>query len=175
VIIISTNEIKKIISKFKEDKKTMVIITIGIVGMLFVLLSGSETENEISAEINEPYIMSEKELGEELEAFIENIKGAGKAKVILSFETYDETVYAFDKDEKTDSKGTYDSASKYVIIDNGSTESGLKVKILSPKIRGVAILCNGGNIPTVKEQIILAVSALFNIGTNRISVAEMAD
>ena len=172
----NTDEFKNLILKLKSDKKTVFIIIIAVVGMLLVLLSGMGQEStQEDKDATGQYIVSEKELASEVEKFIENIKGAGKSKVILSFETYEETVYAYDKDEKTDFDGTYDFASEYVIIDSGNTESGLKLKIISPKIRGVAVRCKGGDNPVIKEQIVSALSALFDISSNKISVAVMAD
>ena len=173
----STEELKKILNRIKDDKKIMLIIILGIAGMLLIMLSESGGEK---AEINgrgdsEQIILSERELASDVERFIENIKGAGKAKVILTFESFEETVYAVDKDENVSSDGETDSSGQYVIIDNGSNEDGLKLKILSPKIRGVAVICKGGSSPVIKEQITTALSALFDISTNRISVAEMAD
>ena len=71
--------------------------------------------------------------------------------------------------------GNSDVENKYVIIDNDKGEGGMQLKIISPKIRGVAVLCKGGDNPIVKEQIITAISALFDISTNKISVATMAN
>ena len=169
------DELKKLLSKLRSDKKAMFIIAIGALGMLLILFSetGSETDDKSIAD-NTPLILSEIELAYQVEKFIENIEGAGKTKVILTFESFEETVYAFDKDETTSTEGKLDYKSEYVIIDAGDSEGGLKLKILSPKIRGVAISCKGGDNPIVKEQIITSIAALFDISTNKISVAKMA-
>ena len=169
------DELKQIFINIKKDKKAMIIVVIGVVGMLLIMLSESgdstETEDYIS---DSPLILSERELALDVEGFIEKIEGAGDAKVILTFESFEETVYAVDKDENFTPEGKTDYAGEYVIIDSGDSESGLKLKILSPKIRGVAVICKGGDDPIVKEQIIMAISALFDISTNKISVAAMA-
>lgn len=173
----TTEELKKILKRIKNDKKVIFIIILGITGMLLIMLSesGGESTQAKARSESKQIILSEKELAEDVEQFVESIKGAGKAKVILTFESFEETVYAVDKDENVSSDGETDSSGQYVIIDNGSAEDGLKLKILSPKIRGVAVICKGGSSPVIKEQITTALSALFDISTNRISVAEMAD
>lgn len=173
----NADELKNLISKIKKDKKTMFIIGIALVGMLLILLSGTGQESGTDPKIKyeEQGKITENELALEVESFLENIKGAGKTKVILTFETYEETVYAYDKDEKHTSDGTKDYSDEYVIIDSGDAEAGLKLKILSPKIRGVAVICEGGDNPIIKEQITSALSALFDISSNNISVAVMAD
>lgn len=173
----NTEQLNRLIINIKSDKKIVFTIAVGLVGILLIMLSGSGNANDNAekALTGEHMILSERELAGDVEDFIENIKGAGKTKVILSFEAFEETVYAVDKDENISSDGEADFSGQYVIVDNGSKEDGLKLKILSPKIRGVAVTCKGGSSPVIKEQIISAVSALFDISTNRISVAEMAD
>ena len=45
------------------------------------------------------------------------------------------------------------------------------IKEIYPEIRGIAVVCDGGNNPVIKEQLVSILSALFGINTNRISVA----
>ncbi len=169
------DELKQMLSKLKNDKKTMFIIAIGIIGMLMIMLSeSSDTDDNVSKVNDSPIMLSERELASDVEKFIENIDGAGKTKVILTFESYEEKVYAVDKDENFNPDGKSDYNGEYVIVDAGDSEQGLQLKILSPKIRGVAVLCIGGDKPVIREQIIMALSALFDISTNKISVAPMA-
>ena len=168
-------ELKQIFDRFKKDKKSLVIISLGIIGMLMIMLSGDGDNKKVQSDvINTQIILSEAQLADEVENFIENIAGAGKTKVILTFESYEETIYAEDKDENYSNDGEKDINSEYVIIDNGDSEDGLKLKVISPKIRGVAVICQGGNDSIVKTQIVSALSALFDISTNKISVAVMA-
>ncbi len=172
----NTEEFKKLLLRLKSDKKLVTVFILGFTGMLLVMLSGTgqESKEEICAE-NEHVIVSEKDLAYEVEKFVNNIKGAGKSKVILTFEAYEETVYALNNDVDVDADGSYNQNRDYVILDSGNTETGLKLKIISPRIRGVAILCKGGDDPIVKEQITTAISALFDISSNKISIAVMAD
>lgn len=171
----NTEELKKMISKLKSDKKLLVVLILGFTGMLLVMLSGTESEADAQSSVkNANSIVSEKQLADEVEKFVSNIKNAGKSKVVLTFESYEETVYALNSDEKTQKDGSYNQNREYVIIDSGNTETGLELKIKSPKIRGVAVLCEGGDNPIVKEQIISAISVLFDISSNKVSVAVMA-
>jgi stage III sporulation protein AG len=172
----NTEELKNLISKLKADKKLFFVLILGFTGMLLVMLSGGDKKEIRGSPVeNEHYVISETELAVQVEKFISNIKNAGKSKVILTFESYEETVYAVNSDEKADASGNIDRNSEYVIIDSGNAESGLEVKLISPKIRGVSVLCEGGENPVVKEQIVTAISVLFDISSNKVSVAEMAD
>lgn len=170
------DELKNLFLKIKNDKKTLLIILLALTGMLLVLLSGNEQGSiKEKADASEITVRSERELADDVSEFIENIKGAGKSKVILTFETYEESIYAYDEDKRTEADGSTDYANKYVIMDSGNEEGGLKLKIISPRIRGVAVLCKGGDNPVIKEQIVSAIAALFDISTNKISVSAMAD
>ena len=46
------------------------------------------------------------------------------------------------------------------------------LKVIEPNIRGVAIVCDGGENAAVRENIINAVSAVLDIKTNKISVSK---
>lgn len=170
------DELINLFAKIKKDKKTLMIIIVGFIGMFLVLASeiGAEKEVKNNNKVSEVNIFSEKELAEEAEKLIESIAGAGKTKIMITYESYEETVYAYDKDENINAQGERDFTSKYIILDGDEKEEGLKLKILLPEIKGVAVVCQGGENPIIKEQIISALSALFNISSNKISIAIMA-
>ena len=169
------NELKQLITNFKNYKKAIILIAVALTGMLLIMLSETGNKEAEKCTDNIHAAVSESELSKEVETFIENIKGAGKTRVMLTFEALEETVYAVDRDEDSASDGRHNIKDKYVIIDGGSKEEGLKLKVVSPKVRGVAVVCEGGDNPLIKGQIISAVSALFDISSNKISVAVMAD
>lgn len=169
-----TLELKNLFERLKKDKKAIFIISVGIIGMFLILLSDSGEDNKTKNTAENNNIISEQELSAEVEELVEAIDGAGKSKVMITYKSYDETVYAFDKDENVNSQGETDYSGEYVIVDSGDKEDGLKLKIISPEIKGIAVVCQGGNDPVIKEQIITSLSALFDISTNKISVAVMA-
>ena len=173
--MMNTDELKSLITKIKTDKKVLLLVIVSVIAMLLIFLSDSGSSNKENIKSDEYTFISEQELAEEVEGFIEGIKGAGKSRVILTFDTYEEAVYAVDKETESSADGSYDSRDEYVILDEGSNEGGLRLKFISPKIRGIAVLCQGGNDPIVRQQVVSVVSALFDIGTNKISVAVMAD
>lgn len=171
-----TDEFTKLINRLKSDKKTLLFLIIGFLGIFFVLISenGTESNADITVETNQQNILTENELAADVENLVEAIDGAGKAKVMITYESYEETVYAYDKNENTDAQGEREFRSEYIVLDSGDKEDGMKVKVLLPEVRGVAVVCQGGGNPIIKEQIITAISALFNISSNKISVAVMA-
>lgn len=171
------DEIRKIIERLKSDKKAIVIIVIGLLGMLFVAFSDSgksNSDNNSSQDLSSN-LYTETELAIRIEELISSMNGTGKTKVMITFECYEETVYIYDKDEKFHADGETNISNEHIIIDEGDTEAGLKSKTVAPKIRGVAVVCQGGDNPVIKNMIITSLSALLDISTNRISVAPMGD
>ena len=166
-------ELKNLFEKIKNDKKALIVIAIGLVGMLLILLSDTSETDDITESISTDFI-SEYQLASEVEKLIESIDGAGRCKVMITYNSYEETIYALDKDENYASQGETEYSEEYVILDKGDNEDGLKLKVISPEIKGVAVVCQGGNNPVIKEQIISSLSALFDISSNKISVAVMA-
>lgn len=168
--------LKDLYDKLKKDKKSFIILIIALSGIFLIFISGLTAEDENGSKYvsEESFVMSENELSETLEKLIESIDGAGKAKVMLTFKSYNETVYAVNTEENINSDGERDYTGEYIIIDSSDGEDGLKLKITAPEIRGVAVICHGGNNPVIKEQIVSVVSALFDISSNKISVAAMA-
>lgn len=167
---------KELYSKLRKDKKTFAILIMGMAGILLILLSGSggNEKESVPSDFQQLLVKSEAEMSESLEKLIENIEGAGKAEVMLTFESYGETVYAHNNEENFSPDGETDYMKEYIIIDGNNGENGLKLKVTAPEIKGVAVICQGGKNPVIKEQIVSVVSALFNISSNKISVAAMA-
>ena len=167
--------VKEMLLKIKSDKKALLAIVFGILGLILIMSADTDKNEKVASQ--EDYsscFVSRDELCSELENLIESISGAGKARVMLTFEGSAESVFAADSEERTSTEGETDLSKEYIIIDGGDGETGLRLKMISPKIRGVAVVCKGGRDPVIKEQIISAVSALFDISSNKISVAEMA-
>ena len=56
---------------------------------------------------------------------------------------------------------------------NGERQ-GLLVKEIQPTVRGVVIVCEGGDDPAVQEQITDAVTTALNISTKRVSISKLS-
>ncbi len=170
--------IDKIKEILKKDKKILVLLVLAVVGIVLLLfseLSDSEKTNEqqeISVSTGEYAEIIEGKLTE----LISSIEGAGETVVMVTVETGEENVFA--KEVKSDEETNENRASsnyeyEYVVIKSGSSaENGMLLKVIEPEIRGVAIVCDGGENAKVRENIINTVSAVLDIKTNKISVCK---
>lgn len=164
---------KNLIEKFTCDKKRLFIIVAGIVGVLLLVVSEFIPESEEDVEITEnddemSFMSYEKDIEERLKNLIESIDGAGNVQVMVTIESGDEKVYA------TESKKTENNEEKsYVLVDIEGSDSGLLLKIAQPEIRGVAIVCQGADSPTVRNAVVGAVTSVLGISSNRVNVSKM--
>ena len=115
-------------------------------------------------------------LEEKVQEIVESIEGAGTTKVMITLSETTEYVYATNgKNVRKSDENSDDSTTEndYVIIDDNNNDAGLLIKTIEPKVRGVAVVCEGGNDSSVQRQIYSAVSAVLNISTSRISISKL--
>lgn len=175
--------IEKISAKTKLSKKLLLAVLLLFAGIAALLLSEltaadkaafAETTSASKAEDTDEYAIR---LEERLTSIISSIEGAGSTKVMVTLESGSEDVYLHDYNygENIDPSGknSLERKDEYVIVDGLSGEQGIVVRIAEPKVRGVAVVCEGGGSDVVREQIISAVTALLDISSARVSVAKM--
>lgn len=163
-----------ITEKFRADKKLVIIVFAGVIGIMLLVLSEivPHSENSITkedVEYNETtFEVYEKNLEKRLESLLGSINGAGKVKVMVTIESGDERIYATEniKSERSEEKS-------YVIIDSQGDDNGLLIKVSQPIVRGVAVVCQGADQPIVREEITNTVVSVLGISTNRVNIAKM--
>lgn len=182
-------KIKDILKKLSADKKTMFIVLAGIIGVLILVASefipegekAKEDEKEI--QVSEYNIENHYEYAEMLEKkltdLISSIEGAGATKVMLTLESSSEAVYA--QNDKTDMESNDENSEKiskendYVLIKTDSSkEEALLLKIIQPEVKGVAVVCEGGDSIYVQQKIIETISAVFDINASKIKVTKLS-
>ncbi len=176
-------KIKEIKERIFKDKKTALIIILASVGILLVVLSeilpkndnkNNEKNNNFSSVNSENYT---EKIEKKLTEIISSVQGAGNTKVMVTLDTGSENVYARKidrKNEKTDSKEITDYEYEYIIVkSDSSSQNGMLLKVVEPNVRGVAVVCEGGDDAKVREQIAETVSAVLNVRKNKISISKM--
>jgi stage III sporulation protein AG len=134
-------------------------------------MDNEEVENELTDEEYCDY------LEDKIQNFIEKIDGAGKTEVIITLAETTEYIYATDdKDVRKNNSNSDDSTVEkdYVIIENNNNDGGLLIKTIEPKIRGVAVSCEGGDNVKVQQQIYSTIEALLNIKSSSISITKLS-
>lgn len=172
------NKIQETLSKIlkNDSKKVKVIVAVGLVGIVLIAMSSlftpSNKEKDVSSESSIDYSSYSKETEQKLTDIISSISGVGECKVMITFETGSENVYATDSELKNDENSS-DSKDEYVLYNSSNGEKALLIKEKYPTVQGVSVVCDGGDDVEVREKVINTVTSLFNISTNRVSVSKI--
>ena len=138
-----------------------VIVLISIIGK--ISSAGSQKE------VVEDTPSYEEELETRLEEIISSVDGVGKCKVMITLEKDDRKIFAKDSYNK-ENENKYE----YVIVKNGNGDNdGLVESTVMPEIRGVAVVCDGGDSAVVRTEVVSLVSSVFSVSSARISVSKM--
>ena len=175
------SEIKSFVSKFKDifsvikNKKNVLIVSLGFIGIFLIFISEivPEREKEIVKTPSDFPSGFELELEKRLEEAVSQISGAGKTDITITLDSSKEYFYAKNSSENIDDSET-EKESELVILEGAEGEEPIVLKTDEAKIRGVLVVCEGGNDPLVCEKILEAICALLDIPSNKVSVAKMA-
>lgn len=170
---------EKINELFNKNKNMRTLYIILIIGVIILFFSGSFTKkSEKTKSIEQTSIYDTAgETERRLEQILGEIRGVGKVKVMITYESSGETVYAADTTNESlssdmgegslgKSQNQVKQSSKLV------TASGEPVirKEQLPEVMGVIVVCEGGDNTKTKADITNALKAVLNIAEHRISV-----
>lgn len=140
--IFSVRELKKLLF---EDKKYSLIIIAGAAVILFLALlpvgEKNESGNSFTSEELSRY---EQTLEKRLTTILSKIENIGEINVMISLDTSERTEYGKNAD--------------------------MLLETQMPKVRGVIVVCSGGDNVIVQEKVIRAVTGVFAISSTRVSV-----
>lgn len=157
------------ISTFLRKNKTLILICFLSLILLVFFVDGKRGDGTTGKGESELYPKTET-LRKDLESLLSEMSGVGKCTVLITFSDMGETVYACDEDvSSVDGKVTSDR--KYVLM--SSRSEGLILKVHSPSVSGVAVICQGGDSTRVKNDVTEVLSKALGITADRISVKKM--
>ena len=140
-----TNKLDKVKDYAQKNKGSVLLFALLILGV-FLLVFSSASAPETEAQENTQSLEEYKaRLEEELSAVCSSVSGVGRCKVTVTFERGEEKIY------------------------KGSSV----IETRPPKVLGVTVVCKGADSDKVRSEIIDMMSALFDIGTNRIAVLKL--
>ena len=181
----------KLFDKSKAEflkNKNKWLIMIGFIGIGLIFISSlfpSQKREKKTVETTKSLCEYEKELEAKIEDTVSKISGAGKCRVMITFDQGTEYIYA--KEEKstddrslTSKTDEYAEGSKksgengYIIIDTENGEQALIVTEKAPKVRGVVIVCEGGGNAGVAATVKRAVTGALDISESKVCVSPKA-
>ncbi|MBE6714527.1 MAG: hypothetical protein E7575_04475 [Ruminococcaceae bacterium] len=155
----------------KTDLKKYKIWALAALGVLLMILPGliSRGSDKVSTDADNtresPELYSER-IEAELEELLSAAEGVGRVQVVVTLESTDERVLAQNESYSDSSYST-----DYVIVGSSGSEEGIILKEIYPKVRGVAVVCDGGANTETKLRIIELISAALGISKGKIAVS----
>lgn len=176
---------------FHGDKKLMLLLAAGAAGILLIFLSGfwqgdksaavqPDAAKTAAERTGEDY---EKRYQQRVEELVGCIAGAGEARVVVTLDSGVEYVYVKEESRSSDqSNGSGDAQSarstidqKTILVEDANgRKTALLRKTLEPTVRGVVVVCRGGDDPIVVERITEAVKTALGIPSTRVCVAPLS-
>lgn len=171
--------IKKYLKKIRSPK---VLVLIGIAGIILIALSSfsgkespekkSEQQTEISAE---EYC---QQIENDICNMVSSITGSKNVTAVVTLESGIRYSYADTKEEVSSDKTEKETQISDTELKEGFVtvktadggEQALLVTTQMPEIRGVAIVCEGGDNEIIKEKIQNTVKAALNITSKRVYI-----
>lgn len=128
----------------KRFIRAAVIVALCAIAMIFLSSVIRFTPDEKAADTEE---ISDR-LRSRLLNIVTRIDGVGEAEIFLTLENGGENVYLTNSDTKT--------------------------KSIEPLVRGVVIVCDGGDDPVVVSRVMSAVTRSLSISSDRVSITKLA-
>ena len=173
-------KIRDIFKRIKSSSNRVKLITVlGVLGMALILVSellpkSSAVKTEEPTGNNTPTASEYAEkIESRLEKLLSEIKGVGKAELILSVEGSEEYVYAEETEtasERKDNESSEKYKNKLFVTDHSGSKDALVKRVINPQFNGALVICEGGGDALVKERVIKAVSAALDLPTSKICV-----
>lgn len=155
---------KKWIEKLEKYRFAVLILLIGAMIMLIPEKAAPETV------ILTPEQDTQTSLSDNLEEILSHLQGAGKVQVLLTVKKGEQIIYQ--ADERYSGQNAKDIQT-VIITDSSRQENGLVVQTVPPVYLGAVVLCQGADNPTVKWNIVEAVSKITGLASNQIAVLKM--
>ena len=189
ILMMTDEKNKKLHEFFLKDKFRKIIIFTGVLGVVLIFLSSffktgdaKKIKAVSSNSSTQEYVT---QLENSLKDMVSSIKGAGNTRVMVTLENSEETVYATEEkknkeatEDKTDGqlskkRESDDCEKRYITIrDANGTEQALAVTQIQPTVKGVVVVCDGGDIPEVQQKISEAIKTALNITAKRVYVTK---
>ncbi len=145
------NKAGKLKKLMDNDKLRRIIIIVGVVGIALIFLSSYIDFSGLKSNDKEEFSVTtySTRIEEDLQSMISKIEGAGETNVLLTME----------------------NSVEYVYLDNSST----KTKEIQPIIRGVLVVCEGGDDSVVVERITQAVTKALGISAAKVCITKLSE
>ncbi len=156
---------KDILKKIVKNKNNRVLILIVIIGLIFISFIGGTTKDNATTKNSAPILASEEE---RLKDILEDIDGAGKVSVMITYYGTNEKNIAYEKRKNTTLVGGgNESYDEKAVMNDGEP---MVINEVYPKVKGVIVTAEGAYSASIQEKLTRAVMAALDVEAHKICI-----
>lgn len=155
------------LNKLISNKRSLIVIaSLFVIGLM--LVSGGGGSREVKSQS-----IDADTINRELENILSEVEGAGDVSVLINYSQSGEKILAYDMESNiNEGEGEKENNSRSQVVYDGN-KMPVVLKEYMPKVEGVIIVAQGGNIESVKKQLIAGTVALLGVDEHKIEVLKM--
>lgn len=174
----------RLMSFLHSPKMQKAVLTAGLVGIGLIALSVFLPSADKHPSVTAATATAEyaEKIEQRLTEIVASIEGAGSCRVMVTLENGVEYIYATEEKANTNEMSKNDGSvsrqddteQAIIVVDTGDGKQGLLVTEIQPTVKGVAVVCEGGDQPLVQERVLKAVTTVLNISSSRVCVTKLS-
>lgn len=138
-----------------------------LAGVLLLLLPEGKAQSPPATEPTQS-VLSAEELEKKLAHTLAQIRGAGRVSVVLTVKEGARQVLARDLQQREG-----ETSQEHVLVSEGSgRQSTVALQTVGPMYQGALVVCDGGDDPVVRLQVLEGVRVLTGLSSDKISVSK---
>lgn len=157
--------LKRYMTLFREKKGVWAAAAVLAVGICLLIFGGVDGKQAVSSDLRCETDITVLEA--RVKSLCERVVGVSEAEVMITMDTVGKQIYARNS-RVTNSGERSESAFEYVTASGELVPEGEELA----HVRGIAVVCRGGNDPNIKLTIVNMLTALFEIPSSAVSVVE---
>jgi len=144
--------------KKRPDKSAAAVILMAAAGIILLVFSGFAGEKENANTYQEAGFYTEY-LENRIAGLCNSVEGVADAAVFLTMDCSSEYVYS------------RENGSDFLILTGNNGEEAVLLQEIYPRVRGIAVVCAGGDVPRVREVLTEILSAALDLPSHKIRIA----
>ena len=167
-------DIRKIATMIKEwISKYRYPILVLIAGLILITLPAERKNTSQVQMVPAATVQTTPDAALQLTEILQQIKGVGKVKVLLTVSRGEKIEYQQDEDQTVSENESAIRKETIIIRDSEDNESALIIQVIPPEYLGAIVVCDGADDANVKLAVLEAVSKATGLRSDKISVLKM--
>ncbi|MBQ8551560.1 MAG: hypothetical protein IJ428_01965 [Clostridia bacterium] len=149
----------------REKKSLWLIAAALILGVCLMLLGGKDDDTAVATSVGVSELTDTSTLETKVKELCERIGGVSDVSVMITLDTLGEQLYAYNTQKSYDGDVGSERL-EYVTTSQGVVPMGE----VMPQVRGIAVVCTGGDDAGIKLKLTELLCALFSVPSSSVSI-----